>query len=90
MPHTIRNKKPLLTRVRRIKGQVEALEKALGQESECAAVLQQIAAVRGAVDGLMAEVVEGHLREHVVAKGGPHRQQEDLEAVIQVLRSYLK
>jgi DNA-binding FrmR family transcriptional regulator len=90
MPHTIRNKKPLLTRVRRIKGQVEALEKALDQESESAAVLQQIAAVRGAVDGLMAEVVEGHLREHVVAKGDPHRQQGDLEAVIQVLRSYLK
>jgi len=90
MPHTIRNKKPLLMRVRRIKGQVEALEKALDQESECAAVLQQIAAVRGAVDGLMAEVVEGHLREHVVAKSSPHRQQEDLEAVIQVLRSYLK
>ena len=69
MPHTIRNKKPLLTRVRRIKGQVDALEKALGQESECAAVPRQIAAVRGAVDGLMAEVVEGHLRAHVVEKG---------------------
>jgi DNA-binding FrmR family transcriptional regulator len=80
----------MLTRVRRIKGQVEALEKALDQDSECAAVLQQIAAVRGAVDGLMAEVVEGHLREHVVARRDPHRREEDLEAVIQVLRSYLK
>jgi DNA-binding FrmR family transcriptional regulator len=88
--HTIRNKKPLLTRVRRIRGQVAALEKALDQESEGAAVLQQIAAVRGAVDGLMAEVVEGHLREHVAARADPRRQQEDLEAVIQVLRSYLK
>jgi len=49
MPHTIKGKKPLLTRVRRIKGQAEALEKALEQESECSAILQQIAAIRGAV-----------------------------------------
>lgn len=47
MPHTIHDKKRLLTRVRRIKGQAEALERALEQEVECSAVLQQIAAVRG-------------------------------------------
>jgi FrmR/RcnR family transcriptional regulator, repressor of rcnA expression len=90
MPHTIRNKKPLIARVRRIQGQTAALEKALGDEAECAGVLQQIAAIRGAVNGLMTEVLEGHLREHVVAKGSPERRQEDLEAVIQILRSYLK
>ncbi|HEV3240160.1 MAG TPA: metal/formaldehyde-sensitive transcriptional repressor [Casimicrobiaceae bacterium] len=90
MPHTIRNKKPLLTRIRRIRGQAEALEKALAEEGDCAAVLQQIAAIRGAVNGLMTEVLEGHLREHVAAKGSPEHRQADLEAVIQVLRSYLK
>lgn len=90
MPHTIRNGKPLIARVRRIRGQAEALEKALGEGADCAGVLQQIAAIRGAVNGLMTEVMEGHLREHVVAKGSPERRQEDLEAVIQVLRSYLK
>jgi DNA-binding FrmR family transcriptional regulator len=90
MPHTIRNKKPLLTRIRRIRGQAEALEAALGAEAECAAVLQQIAAIRGAVNGLMTEVLEGHLRDHVIAKGSPERRQADLEAVVQVLRSYLK
>ena len=65
MPHTIKEKKQLLTRVRRIKGQADALEKALEQGTDCSAVLQQIAAIRGAVNGLMAEVLEGHIREHL-------------------------
>lgn len=91
MPHTIKSKKQLLTRVRRIKGQTEALEKSLEQESECVAVLQQIAAIRGAVNGLMAEVLEGHLREHLGANDIPPQQRsDDLEQVVTVLRSYLK
>ncbi len=91
MPHTIKSKKQLLTRVRRIKGQTEALEKALEQETECTAVLQQIAAIRGAVNGLMAEVLEGHIREHLGADDIPPRQRsEDLEQVVAALRSYLK
>jgi len=91
MPHTIEGKKQLLTRVRRIKGQAEALEKALEQERECSAVLQQIAAIRGAVNGLMAEVLEGHIREHLGAEGiTPQQRREDLEQVVAVLRPYLK
>ena len=91
MPHTIKSKKQLLTRVRRIKGQAEALEKALENGTECSAVLQQIAAIRGAVNGLMAEVLEGHLREHLGAEDIPVQQrQADLEQVVATLRSYLK
>lgn len=91
MPHTIKAKKQLLTRVRRIKGQAEALEKALEQETDCSAVLQQIAAIRGAVNGLMAEVLEGHLREHLGPGDIPPQQRsEDLDQVVAVLRSYLK
>ncbi len=91
MAHTIKDKKSLLTRVRRIKGQADALERALDQESECNAVLQQIAAIRGAINGLMVEVLEGHLRDHLgpeakVAK----RREEDLQQVTRILRSYLK
>jgi len=67
MPHTIRKKRQLLIRVRRIAGQTRALESALEQESECASILQQIAAIRGAVNGLMGEVLEGHIREHLGA-----------------------
>lgn len=91
MPHTVKGKKHLLVRVRRIKGQAEALEKSLGQGSECSAVLQQIAAIRGAVNGLMLEVLEGHLRDHLGTHIIPEEQRkEDLEQVVSVLRSYLK
>jgi DNA-binding FrmR family transcriptional regulator len=91
MSHTIVNKKPLLARVRRIKGQAEALERALEDAGDCAAILQQIAAVRGAVNGLMAEVLEGHIREHL---GTPNRsgtpRVDDVDTVVSVVRSYLK
>ncbi|MFT3963503.1 metal/formaldehyde-sensitive transcriptional repressor [Propionivibrio sp.] len=91
MPHTVKGKTQLLVRVRRIKGQTEALEKSLDQGSECSAVLQQIAAIRGAVNGLMLEVLEGHLRDHLAEPALPDAQrQEDLEQVVSVLRSYLK
>lgn len=91
MAHTIKGKKGLLTRVRRIKGQTEALERALDQESECSAVLQQIAAIRGAVNGLMAEVLEGHLSAHFGPDVVDTRQRsEDLQQVISVLRAYMK
>lgn len=91
MAHTTKSQKQLLTRVRRIKGQAEGLEKALEQNRECIAILQQIAAIRGAVNGLMSEVLEGHIREHLGADDIPPQQRnEDLEQVITVLRSYLK
>ena len=91
MSHTVHDKKKLLARVRRIKGQTGALEIALEQETDCAAILQQIAAIRGAVNGLMAEVLEGHLRDHLGAEDRTAAQRhEDLEQVMGVLRSYLK
>lgn len=91
MAHTTKSKNKLLGRVRRIKGQAEALELALTQETECAAILQQISAIRGAVNGLMTEVLEGHLREHLGSDdASPQQRQEDLEQVISVLRTYLK
>jgi DNA-binding FrmR family transcriptional regulator len=91
MAHTIQNKRALLTRIRRIKGQSEALERALEQETDCGAVLQQIAAIRGAVNGLMAEVLEGHVRDHLGAEvTDPERRQEDVQVVLAALRSYMK
>jgi DNA-binding FrmR family transcriptional regulator len=91
MPHTVADKKQLLTRVRRIKGQTAALEQALEAEADCLAVLHQIAAIRGAVNGLMAEVLEGHLREHLGAESLTAQERADnVEAVVTVLRRYLK
>ena len=67
MAHTAAiEKKRLLNRVRRIRGQVEALERTLEEESECADTLHAIAVCRGALDSLMAEVIEGHIRFHVL------------------------
>jgi DNA-binding FrmR family transcriptional regulator len=92
MAHTIREKAKLLGRVRRIRGQVEALERALEEEHGCAAVMQQIAAVRGAVNGLMAEVVEDHIREHLVHPTGDAEAEraEGAAELIDIIRTYLK
>jgi DNA-binding FrmR family transcriptional regulator len=92
MAHTIREKAKLLSRVRRIRGQVEALERALEDERGCAAVMQQIAAVRGAVNGLMAEVIEDHIRVHVVnpAPDAEAERAEGAAELIDIIRAYLK
>lgn len=92
MTHTIREKQKLLARVRRIRGQVEAIERALDGEAGCEAVMQLIAGVRGATAGLMAEVVEDHVRTHLV-NPETHPGALDPEATEQLLavvRTYLK
>lgn len=92
MTHTIRDKQKLLARVRRIKGQVEAIERALVAESECEEVLHLIAGARGAMAGLMAEVVEDHVREHLVdTKTHPDALNADaVEQLLEVVRTYMK
>ncbi len=91
MAHTAKYQQQLLNRVRRIKGQSEALERALVNSADCSAVLQQIAAIRGAVNGLMSEVLEGHIREHLVPDDIPAAQKkDDLEQVVALLKRYLK
>jgi DNA-binding FrmR family transcriptional regulator len=92
MAHTIRDKKKLLNRIQRIKGQMTAVEKALDQEQDCSAILLTIAACRGAINALMAEIIEGHIRFHVV---DPDRQPTSEKAratqeLIDVVKAYLK
>ena len=92
MAHSPEEKKKLLNRVRRIAGQVHAVERALDQEAECSEVLHNIAACRGAMDSLMAEVIERHIRFHVLDPGGPttDEQVQAADDLIQALRAYLK
>ena len=90
MGHTVKDKKRLLTRVRRIKGQAEALERALLSEVDCTAVMQQIAAVRGAVNGLMSEVLEDHIREHLGQESTAEKREQDMTQLLAILRSYMK
>lgn len=91
MSHTVQGSRRLLARVRRVRGQAEALEKTLEQGQECMAVLQQIAAIRGAVNGLMSHVLEEHLREHLAMHDLSEQQRQlEIEQVITVIRSYMK
>lgn len=92
MAHTIRDKKKLLNRVRRVRGQIEAVERLLESESECTEILQQIAACRGSINALMSEVLEGHIRFHLVERPPNHKSPKGnaIEEVISITKSYLK
>jgi DNA-binding FrmR family transcriptional regulator len=92
MTHTIREKTKLVARVRRIRGQVEAIERALETESGCEQVMHLIAGARGAMAGLMAEVVEDHVRTHLVdvEKHPRALNIEAAEQLLYVVRTYLK
>ena len=92
MSHTIRQKQKLLARVRRIRGQVEAIERALDSEAGCDQVMHLIAGTRGAMTGLMAEVIEEHVLTHLVdADKNPKALNTDAaEQLLEVVRTYLK
>jgi DNA-binding FrmR family transcriptional regulator len=92
MAHTRRDKEKLLKRVNRIRGQVDALHRALEEEQECSSVLQLLASCRGAFNGLMAEIVEGHVRCHVLGEevkaSSPKARAAD--ELVDLIKSYLK
>ena len=92
MAHTIREKKKLLARVGRIRGQIEAIERALSEEADCERIMHMIAGIRGGVAGLMAEVVEDHIRTHLVDPGkNPDALNTDAaDQLIAVVHTYLK
>lgn len=99
MPHSPEEKKRAITRLRRIRGQADALERSIAEGSECGPVLQQLAAMRGAVNGLMADVLEGHLREsfghadcEVASLNDPAHAHvhEAIDEVASLVRSYLR
>jgi DNA-binding FrmR family transcriptional regulator len=92
MAHTTRDREKLLRRVRRIRGQIEAIERTLGEEHECADLLQQVAACRGALNGLMAELIEGHIQFHVLnpEKGKNSSRAKAADELVDVVRAYLK
>ena len=92
MAHTIRDKQKLLNRVARLKGQLEGVEKSLEAEEDCSHILHILSATRGAMDSLMAEVIEGHILLHIV---DPNRrpttdQSKAAQELIDVIKSYLR
>ena len=92
MSHTIKEKQNLILRAKRIQGQVEALVRALDEERDCSDVLQLMSAARGAMNSLMSELLEGHIRSHVL--NGKHKptshQVAAADEVIEMVKSYLK
>lgn len=89
--HTQANRDELLARVRRIAGQVTAIERAITDESSCAAILHQVAGVRGALFGLMDQLIEEHLTDHVASPGlSDSERAQGAEDVLAVIRRYAK
>lgn len=88
MAHVHELKVQLQPRLNRIKGQIAALERALEQDKACIEVLQQAAAIRGAVNGVVHYLLEEHIRHHLGDGGEDHAEQVDV--VLQVLKTYLK
>lgn len=92
MTHTIADKQKLLNRVRRLRGQVDAVERALESEESCTEVMRLLTASRGAINGIMAEVVEDHIHMHMIDENRkPSRgEAEAADELIDVLRSYIR
>ena len=91
MAHVERDRTKLLNRLKRIKGQVEAIERAVEGDKECARVLQQATACRGALEGFIAEVLEDHIREHLVDPNLPKTDSrvQAAEELVEIVHSYL-
>ena len=91
MSHTKIEKVKLLNRVRRVRGQIEAVERALEDEKGCATVLHLIVAARGAMNSLMTEVIEDHIREHMIdpASGQDDARRLAAEELVGIVHAYL-
>ncbi|MDE1918507.1 MAG: metal/formaldehyde-sensitive transcriptional repressor [Sphingomonadales bacterium] len=92
MSHVAAEKQKLLNRLKRLKGQIDALERAIDGDVECARVLQQATACRGALEGFIAEVIEDHIREHMIEPDLPvsDPKVQAAEELVAIVRSYLR
>ena len=92
MSHVVHEKQKLLNRVRRLRGQVDAIERALESENSCTDVMRLLTAARGALNGMMAEVVQDHIQMHMMTANRKPAREEVTAAneLVAVLRSYIK
>ena len=92
MSHITENQKELITRINRVQGQLEGIKDEVTQDLDCAAILQQVAACRGAINSLMAEIVEGEIKFHVLSPNAKANSSEARAAdeLVEVLRRYIK
>lgn len=92
MAHVVEGKQKLLNRVRRLRGQIDALERALDAEEGCSEVMRLLTTARGAINGIMAEVVEDHILMHMIDadRKRTNVEQEAADELLDVLRTYIK
>ena len=88
MSHIPREKLDLLTRTKKVIGQLESVQRALEEDAHCADVLQRLAAARGAINSLMGELMEDHIRNHMPRK--TKSAEEAADDLIEIIRTYLK
>ena len=92
MGHTARDREKLLLRIKRIRGQVEGIQRTLEADEDCFVVLQTVAACRGALNGLMGEIIEGHVRDHILdpSEEPTAGQRKASEQLLEIVRAFLK
>ncbi|KGT94591.1 regulator [Erwinia typographi] len=91
MPHSPEDKKRALNRIKRIQGQCEGIQRSLEAGVDCAPVLMQMAAVRGAINGLMTEVLESYIKEEFAGKlSAESESEQDIGELVKLVRSYFK
>lgn len=90
MSHISRDSSKLISRLRRIRGQVEGVERALEAEADCGEVLRQLSSIRGAITGLTSQVIEEHLRNHVVDAPTTSERERGAAEMLDVLKAYMK
>lgn len=92
MTHTVADRQKLLNRVRRLRGQIDALERGLSAEAGCTEIMRLLTAARGAINGIMAEVIEDHVHMHMIDEDRtPSRQEaQAAEELVGVLRTYIR
>jgi DNA-binding FrmR family transcriptional regulator len=90
MSHAVHEKQKLLNRIRRIRGQVDATEQAIEAEENCAAVMHQLVACRGAINSLLAEVLEDHVREHLIGGTRSKTQVQAADELIDIAHAYFR
>ena len=90
MSHPVHEKRKLLNRIRRIRGQVEATEQAIDLNKSCAAVMHQLVACRGAINSLLAEVLEDHVREHLIGAARASGRAQAADELIDIAHTYFR
>jgi DNA-binding FrmR family transcriptional regulator len=88
MSHLSREKLDLLNRTKKVIGQLESVERALNEHASCAGLLHRLAAARGAINSLMAELMEDHIRNHMPKH--TKTSEEAANDLIEIVRTYLK